>query len=135
VSTRNTIFPTHQCFDDVLEHQVLLDTTDPQKAARQWIVHGLLLFPVGDDHAGEVFAHAWVEDDATEEVWQSGLLGDGRKVWFAIARPLFVARMRVQSMTRYTLAQAKRLNWQHEHFGPWVPAYRIFCRNAGRRGP
>lgn len=125
-----TIYPTHRCFDDVLEHQVLLDSADPEKAARQFIVHGLCLFPVGDARAGEVFAHAWVEDPETCEVWQSGLLTDRRKIWFSIAARKFLTKMRVQSSTRYTLAEARKLNWQHAHFGPWLPIYQAFCRGA-----
>lgn len=128
----STIHPTHRCFDDVLDHQVELDRRDPARAARQRIVHGILLFPDGEPHAGEPFAHAWVEDPATRLVWQAGLLDDGTKIWFAIDAREYLERMRVQASTAYTLAQARILNWQTEHYGPWVPAYRALCRNGGR---
>lgn len=129
----STIYPTHSCFDDVLDHQVALAARDPAAAARQFIVHGILLFPEGEPHAGEPFAHAWVEEPLTVTVFQSGLLADGRKVWFEIGARAFLAAMRVQASTRYTLQQARLLNWQTEHYGPWVPAYRALCRNAARR--
>ena len=127
----NTILPTRTCFDDVLEHQVALARRDPTAAARQRIVHGICLLPEPDGNrsAGEPFAHAWVEDQETLEVWQSGLLADGRKVWFAIAAAEFLDKLRVQSSTRYSLDQARILNWQTGHYGPWVPGYRAFCRN------
>lgn len=124
--TTTTIHPTHHCFDDVLDHQVDLDRRDPTTAARQRIVHGICLFPEGGPRAGEAFAHAWVEDDTEDRVYEAGLLG-GQKIWWSADRTLWRAAMRVQAMTRYTLAEARVKNWQHEHYGPWVPAYRALC--------
>lgn len=123
------INPTHTCFDDVLDHQVDLRTTDPAAASRQLIVHGILLWPEGA-RAGEPYAHAWVEDPLDDQVYQSGILDDGVKVWWGHPREEFERIMRPQHVTRYTFEQAHILNWQHEHFGPWVPEYRALC---GRR--
>jgi len=126
----STILPTHTCFDDVLDHQVELARRDPEACARQRIVHGICLAPEGP-HAGEPFAHAWVEDG--DLLYQSGLLADGRKVWFGVDRAVWYAALRVQAATHYTFEQARALNWQHEHYGPWVPAYRALCGHGDRR--
>lgn len=125
-----TIYPTHRCFDDVLDHQVELARREPAIAARQFIVHGIVRYPddAGAD-AGRWFAHAWVEDDDEQRVYQSGLL-DGRMVWFSADRAEWYGAMRVLARTRYTLDRARILNWQTTHYGPWVSAYRALCRDA-----
>jgi hypothetical protein len=130
----HAIYPTHTCFDDVLDHQVELAKRAPDVAARQFIVHGICLFPEGD-RIGEPFAHAWVEDDLSNEVWQSGLLSDQRRIWYSVRRQVWRDVMRVQASTRYTLDEVRRLNWQTEHYGPWVPAYRALCRKTSGDEP
>ena len=123
-----TIFPTHQCFDDVLDHQAELAQRDPVTAARQFIVHGICLAPEGE-HAGEPFAHAWVEDDEESRVSEAGIL-NGEKIWWSADRDEWYAALRVQERTRYTLDQARILNWQTAHYGPWVPKYRALCKSS-----
>lgn len=120
--TVNTIYPTRTCFDDVLEHQVELAGREPELAARQLVVHGICLAPEDTQDDGTRFAHAWVEDG--DMLWQSGLLEDGTKVWYGMARDEWYAKMRVQDVTRYTLGQALAENYTSAHFGPWVPRYR-----------
>jgi len=129
-----TIFPTHRCFDDVLDHQAELRTRDPKTAARQLIVHGILLAPEDGHgvHAGEPFAHAWVEDDDERRIYEAGIL-NGEKVWWSADRDEWYRKMHVQAATRYTLHAALILNWQHGHYGPWVRAYAALCgRQQGR---
>jgi hypothetical protein len=125
-----TLRPTHTCFDDVLDHQAELRGRDLAAAHRQLIVHGILLAPEGP-HEGEPFAHAWVEDPADNRIYQSALLDDGTKVWWSCAWEEFERLMRPQHVTRYSLERAYILNWQTEHFGPWVPAYRALCNARG----
>lgn len=127
--TAGTILPTQTCFDDVLDHQVgLLQSVrqaDRATALRQFIVHGICLAPEGV-HAGEPFAHAWVEDDEARLVSEAGLL-NGTRIWWSAARDEWEAMMRVQQRTRYTLQGAVLLNHATGHYGPWVPAYRALC--------
>ena len=130
-----TIFPTHRCFDDVLDHQAELRRTDPTTAARQLIVHGILLAPESHDglRAGEPFAHAWVEDDEERRVYEAGIL-DGEKVWWSADRDEWYGKMRPQAVTRYSLHAAIILNWQHGHYGPWVRVYRALCGRKRAQG-
>jgi hypothetical protein len=119
------IKPTHTCFDDVLDHQSYLFKTDPQTVARQHIVHGICLMPEGP-RIGEPYAHAWVEDDTEDRVYQSGLV-DTAMVWYSVSRPEWYAMMRVQKFTRYTFLEALKKNWQTYFFGPWEPEYLALC--------
>lgn len=119
------ILPTHTCFDDVLDFQCELMKVDPERAHRQFIVHGILLAPEGPK-MDEPYAHAWVEDDEEGRVYQSGFL-DGQKIWWGCDRDEWKQVMRVQDESRYTFLQALALNWQTNHYGPWVETYRELC--------
>lgn len=92
-------------------------------------MHGICLAPEGP-HAGERFAHAWVEEGQT--LGQSGLLEDETKIWFTVDRDAWYRAVRVQVCTRYTLVEARRLYWQHGHMGPWGRAYRALCSTENR---
>ena len=121
------IYPTGTCFDDVLDHQDYVFKTNPAQALAQFIVHGICLMPEGNPEEGKPFAHGWVEDDETGLVWQSGLV-EGVKIWYSAARTEWYPLIRVQTSTRYTFLEAIRLNWQTNHYGPWVEAYRDLCK-------
>lgn len=120
------IHPTNTCFDDVLDQQAWLLQVDPERANRQHIVHGICLMPDGPDE-GKPFAHAWVEDNLENRVYQSGML-DGEKIWYSCDRPEWYLKIRVQEYTRYFLWDALQLNLVTNHFGPWVEHYREFCK-------
>lgn len=128
--TSQRIYPTGQCFDDVLDHQAILMKEAANLAARQYICHGICLAPEGP-HEGEPFAHAWVEDPDDQQTYQSGLMvqDDGRivKVWYGLRTDDFYAFLRVQERTRYTLLEALWKNWTTNHYGPWVEKYRLLC--------
>lgn len=128
-----TIYPTGTCFDDVLDHQCEQLKFNPFTILTQHIVHGICLHPEGPK-ADQPFAHGWVEDDLEERVYQSGLLEDGEKVWWSADRAEWYVMMRVQEKTRYTFHEALRMNWETNHFGPWVEAYRVLCGRASCGG-
>jgi hypothetical protein len=121
-----TIYPTGTCFDDVLDHQSAVFMQNPHLVLHQFIVHGICLMPEGP-HKDQPYAHAWVEDEETGLVWQSGLI-EGVKVWFGTPRTDWFPLMRVQRSTRYTFMEAMRKNWQTNHYGPWDESYVKLCR-------
>jgi hypothetical protein len=122
-----TVHPTGTCFDDVLDQQDHVYRTNHALAMRQSIVHGICLIPEGQLEQGKPYAHAWVEDDIEDRVYQSGLL-NGTKIWWGIDRAEYYQLMRVQKFTVYTFHEALWLNYQTNHFGPWVPEYIALCR-------
>ena len=99
-------------------------------ALRQFIVHGICLIPHGPD-TDKPFAHAWVEDDDENRVYQSGIL-NGEKVWYSVDRDEWKKLIRVQAFTRYTFEEAIQWNWRSNHYGPWVPEYVELCRDVQR---
>ena len=132
-----TIRPTHHCFDDALEYLSARLVADLAIEPSLRLVHGILLCPgagVGLD-ADQPFAHAWVEEVTADRgviVWQAGVLEDGQKVVFAVAREEFRAAMRVQASTAYTCREACAENARTGMYGPWRPEYQALCR---RRAP
>jgi hypothetical protein len=144
-----TIYPTHHCFDDMLE---LLEERVKQRPALAFgrslrLVHGILLCPaprpsdgmnsgVGPDGTippDAPFAHAWIEDetqDGVPIVWQSGMLDGDLKIAFAVPRADFLAEMRVQASTAYTCREVLREHQRWGTSGPWRAEYRALCRGG-----
>ena len=123
-----TIHPTHTCFDDALGFlEQLADAGVHIAGIRQHtVVHGICLAP-----DGELFAHAWVEHDELDAVWQGGII-DGQHVWHTMARPRFYASMRVMESTKYTVDEAVAHNYRTGTYGPWVEAYAKLCGRGNR---
>jgi hypothetical protein len=119
------ILPTFTCFDDATEYIERRVTALPALVYSLELVHGLA---VGD--AGEVYAHAWVEEGAA--CWDAGLV-EGQKVWYAVARDEFYAARRIRESTRYSCAQLLFLNRRFGHCGPWEARYRAACGRGDRQ--
>lgn len=130
--------PTGTCFDDSLDFLEQLArecgmfaafVASPETAAlhptfaRMRVVHAICVAPTGKH-----FAHAWVEQDGSS-VWQGGV-ANGRRVFWRMPLADFEAELPTVEATRYTVAEALRLNAEHDHYGPWEARYRAL---AGRR--
>ena len=121
------VLPTHTCFDDALDYLVHRIRADPSlfSADQLYLVHGIALAPEGQ-HAGEPFAHAWVEEH--DKVWQAGILADdGVRIYYAMDRAEFYEKWRIQKSTRYTAKEADEENVRSNHYGPWLEEYRELC--------
>jgi hypothetical protein len=121
-----TILPTQSCFDDAIEYLEMRVRLNPALAWGKTLilVHAICLAAEGP-HAGEPFAHAWVEEDG--RCGSAGLLDGGERIWMTVAREEWYAAHRVQQSTRYTLRDVWRENQQSGHYGPWRPEYRALC--------
>lgn len=125
------ILPTHCCFDDALDFIAARLQREPRDRDDLFLVHGIALAPSGP-HAGEPFAHAWVEEwnGAHGVVWESGLL-DGLQVCYSVEHEEYYSALRIREFTRYTAREAWRENQRSGHYGPWKDEYRALF--GGRR--
>ena len=126
-----TVFPTHRCFDDSIEFCERRARTEHPNVETLRLVHAIILVPVdqpatGDLHPGDRAVHAWVEDG--DLVWDAGLLPDGRRIEFAVAKAEYYAHYRVQETTVYTMRELLEHNRASGHYGPWRPEYQALCR-------
>lgn len=122
-----TIKPTNTCFDDALDFFDDLARSGAgfeDMVDRYRVVHGICLMPQSD----RPYAHAWVEDRTRDLVLQRGIL-NGKIVQLEMSVLEFTLRHRPQKFTRYTLREALRLNYESNHYGPWVEEYRALCRD------
>jgi len=127
-----TIFPTHHCFDDALDLLVQFLREDPAgglEHSRFWLVHGIARYPEGQPHAGERFAHAWVET-FDKRVWDCGVL-DGELITYSVDRAEFYEKLRIETTTRYSARAAWDENRRSGTYGPWQPEYQALCRHHG----
>lgn len=118
------IYPTHSCFDDVIEFGVGLEAS-----ARPFhrLVHGICRMN------GARFTHAWIERTepnlGLEEVLQSGLVDNkGPLFWYALPRDQFLATLSVERAVTYDWPEAFRL--AADHNGPWDADIRSLTRNV-----
>ena len=135
--TMSTIRPTHSCFDDAIAIIERLVRADPSLVDddRFLLVHGIAIASAENDGSiapGTPFAHAWIEYG--EDVWQRGILDDGREVEFALARADFYRMLQIQASTRYTMREVWIENSRTRTTGPWRPEYVALCRQAGTVG-
>lgn len=127
------ILPTHQCFDDALD--LLAEfASSPWPPLDIVLVHGIARQP--EDHPfdpGKRFAHAWVEVGG--EVWDAGVLDDGRRVRFSVKCAEYYAHLRIEAPTRYTPEEAWLENVRSGMYGPWKPEYLALCRQPPEAHP
>lgn len=118
----NTIYPTHQCFNDAMEFiDYVALAYKGEDTSMIKLVHGLI---TGDD--GKSHAHAWVEDSSTETAIFAGIW-KGEKIYFFSPVGQFYEKYRVTETTKYTIAEALAENLRTIHFGPWEPKYVALC--------
>ena len=115
------IRPTHHCFDDALDffEEVVGIEAFRRNHAQYTVVHAICIAPDGNP-----FAHAWVEHGAL--IWEAGIVDDAR-VFFArteLGHPVVRA-------VRYSVADAIRLNYESEHYGPWDAEIKALCAAKG----
>lgn len=133
------IQPTHSCFDDAMDFFEVFDLSDGGVVTEMLrtlrLVHGVCV-----SSEGIAYAHAWVEEHVSAEperkdwptyvVWQ-GMVHEGRRGYFAVARQWFYGAYKVKSQTSYTMHQFAELNAKTGHYGPWRQKYRELVE-AGR---
>lgn len=128
----DVIYPTHKCFDDSMEFcEARAVARHPSVDTTLRLVHGIILTP--EDHpegsdglrAGDRSVHAWVEDG--DLVWDAGVLGNGQRIQYAIAKAEYYAHYRVQETTVYTMREVLEQNRASGHYGPWRREYRALC--------
>jgi len=120
------IYPTHRCFDDIVDFfRDLAEKGTPAAVLNRFtVVHGILLSP-----EGEPYAHGWVErDDGL--VIQTGIYR-GERILFALEREEFLVSHMVWDETRYTLREVLR-NDRTLGYPPWIPEYRDLCSSEKR---
>lgn len=119
----DTIYPTHQCFDDVGEwlNFRAIDGATRQELESYTVVHAIIL-----DDDDKRIPHAWIERGCVVRIF--GLL-KGERVAIVVPREEWFDKARVQHDTRYTVRQ---FIYMTKEFGPgpWVPEYRALCRDG-----
>lgn len=127
------VYPTHKCFDDTVEFcERRARAKHPSVDTTLRLVHGIILTPadqpagVSDTQPGDRTLHAWVEDG--DLCWDFGILEDGRRIEFAVARAEYYEHYRVQETTVYTMRELLAANKASGHYGPWRPEYAALCR-------
>lgn len=120
------IYPTHHCFDDVLEFfgEALTPEQSLHAHAEYTIVHAVCVTPIG-----QRFAHAWVEQDKL--VWQGGIV-DGQRIFYCV--PKGDVGFLIEREVRYTLPAALALNLTTRTYGPWNAEIARLCGAKGERG-
>lgn len=116
------IRPTHKCFDDSLDLLVELLKDDYTLDDKLRLVHGLCRTP-----AGELYAHAWLEN-SEERMCVFVILLDGQRNNVQMPFGEFYAYYRVVETTKYSYRQAYYLNNKHGNYGPWKAQYRALCK-------
>jgi hypothetical protein len=114
-----TVYPTHQCFDDVTEivALVLVEGTLTSDVA---IVHGIIA-PDGVD-----ISHAWVERGKSSVVF-AGIV-NGEKCLVECDLDEYYQQSIVKDKTAYTIEDAIAEEIRCGHGGPWVGRYRALCK-------
>lgn len=129
MTDRQILMPTHTCFDDAVEYLMLRVKADMASADTLRIVHAIAHSPDGE-HAGEPFAHAWVEDG--DLCWFAGVL-DGTRIFVAAARDEFYNELKIHDATYYTLLDAASEEQRTGEYGPWKPQYQALCGRGDRK--
>lgn len=125
--TDKYIYPTHSCFDDALELVAQLVLLYPEKEADLFIVHALC-----KAQGGEIYAHAWMEDDRKNMAVFTGIQ-DAERRHFAGVLLEYRAYLNVQEHQRYRWKEAYALNVLTGHQGPWETKFRVACGNSSRK--
>lgn len=122
-----TVYPTHQCFNDALEFfEELAKEKNPvlRMSGYLFLVHGVCLTP-----EGESYSHAWIEQGHATVIFK-GIL-HGKAQYFATPKEQYYDEMRVTpDVTRYTPTEALKENLASNHFGPWIQRYRDLCNDV-----
>jgi ribosomal protein S27AE len=136
----SVVYPTHHCFDDAVEFcERRARAKHPSVETTLRLVHGIILVPadqpagVSDAQPGERAIHAWAEDG--DLCWDAGILEDGRRIEFAVAKAEYYEHYRVQETTVYTMPELLAANKASGHYGPWRPEYAALCRVKRLRCP
>lgn len=117
------IHPTGKCFDNALDLLCeLVGYHGPMTDL--YLVHAICRMSA----TGELYAHAWVEDDQTGVAMFSGFL-NGKLQTFATPIEDYHEHLTVVEMTRYTYREAWKQNMEHGHYGPWIEKYLMLCRD------
>lgn len=121
-----TIYPTHECFDDVV---IFMNGVAEAGAARAellryTIVHAIVLAP-----NDEPYSHAWLEHEDGRAI-QGGIY-KGERFFYSANREEFRAKVRIVKETRYNMDEVLALDRELGP-GPWVSEYKALC-GGGRR--
>jgi len=123
---REAFYPTHHCFDDVVDFLNNLAVTGAcrEELLEYTVVHGVYLAPPN----GEPVAHAWLERAGL--VVQAGIY-KGERIYYSVPREEFLAMFKIWDETRYTVIEALELDSRMGR-PPWVPEYRELCGTDGK---
>lgn len=129
----NCVMPTGTCFDDSVQLIVEILTECPEMKDSLRLVHAICA-----PENREPFAHAWVEDIATDTALfmavhtgpnaELGVMDKSGRVALKASIDEFRAYYGVVEATSYTYAQLVALNVETGHVGPWEQRYRELCR-------
>lgn len=124
---KNSIRPTHTCFDDALDLLSARLRKNPELADAGLfvVVHAICLIPDGPEK-DKRFAHAWLEEGGAT-AWQGGIL-DGQLIAYAVDARELEAELRMEKAWRYTPREVAAENGKHVTYGPWKPELLELCR-------
>lgn len=111
---------TGTCFDDALD---LLMSARPELRDSAFLVHAIV------SRRGKRASHAWVE--ISGHLYEGFVGPDGDPVTVETSVEEFRRYFTVERETRYTWWEAKRMNCEHDTFGPWEECYRELCVTPG----
>jgi hypothetical protein len=121
-----TIYPTHQCFDDTVDflNDLAARGAPPEVLRSYTVVHGICLMPPD----GEPYAHGWLECDGF--VIQAGIYW-GRRIYYRTTVEELRAARLVWDETRYTLDEVIALDALDGDAGlpPYRADYKALCND------
>ncbi len=125
-----SIMPTGKCFDDALElmNAVLKQALDWEPERQRELVRNLYLVHAVVKPNGSESSHAWLEHDASDLVYFTGIL-KGVRQHFVSPRGEYRRVLNVVEDTRYSYKEAVINNKAFGTYGPWVKRYQDLCRD------
>jgi hypothetical protein len=126
MSHEETIGPTHECFDDLVDFlNDLAERGAPREVLMKYtVVHGICLMPPN----GEPYAHGWLECDGF--AIQAGIYR-GERIYFRVRVEEYRAARFVWDETRYTLDEVLELDSLEgeARLPPYRPEYKALCND------
>jgi hypothetical protein len=120
---RTTIYPTFDCFTDAMEFIAAMVGL-PEIHDFITLVHGICV-----TEEQKEYAHAWIEDSNAKIVIFCGIWM-GAKTYFAAPFEEYFKTYQVKESTRYTIAEAMKMNLKTVSYGPWEEKYDALCGSS-----
>lgn len=124
---RDSLYPTHTCFDDAIEIIEFFCKSNPALIKMESIslIHAVIHPPKYDIHA-----HAWIEWHFRNAIFQKNVY-QGEKIITEFHRDTYWQNSRVLIYRKYSMKDVARLNKESGTYGPWDEVFKKYCNRPG----